>query len=186
MSNKTTPKTEETATQATTEEVMATQAKTEDEGKKKFVPITTQEEYDKIFAGVRYNVEKDYKDYEALKVKADKYDEIAEDSKSELEKMRERAEVAEVKASTLQIKAWKSDVAIETGVDPRVLYGSTLEEIQACAKTIKEVYPAQSAGVVRSEGGKPTAATLTKEQILAIEDETERKKRIEENLELFY
>jgi hypothetical protein len=143
------------------QETAATQGT--ESGKDSFTPINSQEELDRIFSKRLAREKKSLPaDYETLKAKADKYDEMEDANKSELEKLRERAELAEAKANQLeasaQVEAWKREVSTETGIDVRVLHGSTLEEIQACAETLKEVYPQkppQSAGVVKSESGKP-------------------------------
>lgn len=67
--------------------------------------------------------------------------EIEEASKSEAQKAAERLAALEDQVKTYetreQIAGWKASVSQETGVPASVLAGSTLEEIQAHAETLK-------------------------------------------------
>ncbi len=135
---------------------------------KGFAPITTQEDFDKAFNRIfaeKIGKERDkYRDYDDLKAKASKLDELEESQKSEIEKLRERAEKAEKEKQALeaqhQITTWKQEISQKHGVDARVLHGSTEEEIEASAKLHLEIYPPQTAGVVKSESGKPASDEL--------------------------
>ena len=99
--------------------------------------------------------------YYALKEKAAKYDEWQAANKSDLEKAIERAEAAEARLAELesraQAAAWAQEVSQATGVDARLLHGSTKEELESSAATYLELHPRQAAGVVLSEGGGRTA-----------------------------
>lgn len=86
-----------------------------------FSPIETQEQFDKAIKA-RINRERDkFADYEELKEKAARLDEIEAANKSEIEKATERAEKAETKLRELEAQAernaWVSEVAKETGLD---------------------------------------------------------------------
>lgn len=160
----------------TTEET--TQAQPEETQQKTF----TQEDVDRI-VGERIKREREkYADYDDLKAKANANDE----TKSELEQLRERAESAERKANELehanQLRAWAEQAASETGVPASVLRGSTLEELQEHARLIKDSMPVYP----RVKDGTPSnAPTVSKESILAIQNEKERLKAIKENIDLF-
>ena len=123
----------------------------EEEGKA-FTPITTQEDYDRITASIRHNVSKKFPDYEQLKEKAEKYDQLEESNKTELQKLQERAEAAEKKANALetekQVEAWKKEVSSESGVPIEVLHGNTKEEIEAVAESVRHLFEKQTTPVV--------------------------------------
>jgi len=106
-----------------------------------FNPITSQEEFDKILGQRLQRERSKYADYEDLKQKAAKLDQIEEANKTELEKALARAEKAEAHAKELetreQLASWKQEVSRETGVPADILRGSTLEELQEHAKQVK-------------------------------------------------
>lgn len=111
------------------------------------------------------------------KTAAERLAEIEEAQKTEAQKLAERAEAAERKAAEYekreQIAGWKSQVSQETGVPASALAGSSLEEIQAHAETLKPLItpaqPAPPAGpTVPGEGGVPpttAVAQLTKQDL---------------------
>ena len=107
-----------------------------------------------------------YGNYEELKEKAQKFDEIEEQSKSELQKANERAD-----ALQKELDGWKKadsvrkireDVAKELGVPANLLNGETKEECEAQAKDILSfakpgAYPSvKDGGEVRSTGSGKT------------------------------
>lgn len=91
--------------------------------------------------------------------------EIEEASKSEAQKLADRAAAAEALVakfeSEKQVNQWRSEVAKETGVPVDALRGSTLEDLQAHAATLKSLITPTSApdGVVGpyvpNEGNAP-------------------------------
>ena len=72
--------------------------------------------------------------------------EIEEASKTEAQKLADRAAAAEAKAAAYeareQIAGWKAEVAESTGVPAVALAGSTKEEIEAHAATLKPLIAA--------------------------------------------
>jgi len=127
-------------------------------------------------------------DYEELKAKAAKYDETEEANKTELEKAKEEAEKAKAEAATLKAESERRQiidkVSTETGVPASVLSrmtGNDEEEMTANAEAIKAGIPAYPS----VQAGKPNPPTMTKDQILAIENERERKAAISAHLDLF-
>lgn len=68
-----------------------------------------------------------------------------------------------------QVAAWKADVAKASGIPPAALAGSTLEEIQAHAETLKSLIPAPARGpIVPTEGTKVSTgqvAQLTRDDL---------------------
>lgn len=102
---------------------------------------------------------------------ADRLAELEESQKTEAQKLADRATAAEAERDALkaekQVAAWKVDVSTETGVPAAALAGSTLEEIQAHAETLKPLITqaqeptAPLAPHVPSEGTPPSGGAAT-------------------------
>lgn len=109
----------------------------------------TQADVDKIVTERLTRERVKYSDYEDLKNKAAKLDEIEEANKTELQKATERAEALQGELDGLRkaeaIRVMRETVANETGVPTRLLTGETKEACQEQAKAIlefaKPVYP---------------------------------------------
>jgi hypothetical protein len=133
--------------------------KPDDEGGNKFVPITTQEDFDIKF-NARWAKEKSkydgYDKFEEYKASHERLSEI----ETKLESERVRADAAEAKVkdfeTSKQADALRQEVAKAEGIDPRLLHGSTKEELEQSAKTVKEVIGDDAAPFVASDG-KPGA-----------------------------
>lgn len=98
-----------------------------------FDPITSQEEFDKRLAS-RLNRERaKFSDYDALKAKSAKLDELEAANKSELQKLAERAETAEKRAAAAEFESLRASVASAKGVPAANLSGNTREELEAVA-----------------------------------------------------
>lgn len=65
----------------------------------------TQDEVNKLMGALRKENREKYADYDDLKAKASKFDEIEQKSKSELERATERATKAETELKQLKTKA---------------------------------------------------------------------------------
>lgn len=137
---------------------------TGDEG---FKPITTQEEFDKVAAGIRYTEKAKYAkyaDYDDLKAKADELDTLKTQGQTELQKAEARASKAESDLKAFRdrekLEAWKQEVSEATGIKASLLMGTTKEEIEQHAKAIKEAYE-PAAPVVGSDGRKPATPGKT-------------------------
>jgi hypothetical protein len=127
-----------------------------------FKAPATQEELDGIIeARLRREREK-YKGFDELKTKAAEYDKAQEASKSELQKLQERAEAAEKKAQAYeqqqQIASWTAEVAKASGVPAEALRGQTKEEIEAHAETLKPHFVKGAAPHVPGQGTQPASA----------------------------
>jgi len=105
-------------------------------GKDQFKAPASQEEFDRM-VGARLERERaKFADYDDLKAKASKYDEVDEANKTELQKAVERAEAAEKKLTPAEAKATRLEVALEKGLtatQAKRLVGSTKEELEADA-----------------------------------------------------
>lgn len=93
----------------------------------------TQEEVDKI-------INKRFKEFKSLEAKAQKYDELQEASKSELEKATEKANKLQAQLNELtkanEIRAIKEKISVETGVPVSLLAGDTEEACKEQAEAI--------------------------------------------------
>jgi septal ring factor EnvC (AmiA/AmiB activator) len=114
--------------------------KVTDTGDSGYHAPATQADLDRIITE-RLNRERGkFADYDDLKARAERLDEIEQATKSETEKFAERASAAEAreaaalaKAEAAELKALKSDVAREKGVPAGSLTGTTIEELEASA-----------------------------------------------------
>lgn len=158
-----------------------------DEKDTEFKPITSQDEFD---AAIKSRIERAKKsaipeDYEDLKAKAAKFDEIEAQNKSELEKATERAEAAEKELASIkhdaELNAWREAASKATGVPAAVLRGETEADIMAHAAAIKAAMPIYPS--VTETGTEPDA--ITKAEIMAVRDAQKRQKLIAEHPELF-
>ena len=107
-----------------------------------------------------------YENYEELKAKALKFDEIEEQSKSELQKANERADALAKELDGLKqadsVRKIREEVSTELGVPANLLSGSTKEECEAQAKGIlnfakPNTYPnVKDAGEARNHSASNT------------------------------
>lgn len=81
-----------------------------------------------------------YENYEELKEKAQKFDQIEEESKSELQKATERADSLQAELDKMKkadaVRALREEVSKETGIPAHLLHGDTKEECEAQAKDL--------------------------------------------------
>lgn len=78
-----------------------------------------------------------------------KLKEFEDAGKSEIEKLAEKASLAEEKAAVAELRALRADVAEETGVPAKLrkyIVGETRDELVASAKEILEAFSGQSGG----------------------------------------
>lgn len=100
----------------------------------------TQAELNAIIQKRVGEVSAKYENYEELKAKAQKFDEIEEQSKSELQKANERADALQAELDGMKradsVRKIREEVATEMGVPANLLNGGTKEECEAQAKGI--------------------------------------------------
>ena len=101
-----------------------------------FEPITSQDQLDKLITSRLAREKSKYADYEDLKTKAAKLDEIEAANKSELQKAQD-ALAAETKARTgAEIALLRLQIAAEQGLDVKAasfLHGANREELEVSA-----------------------------------------------------
>jgi hypothetical protein len=120
-----------------------------------------QADLDKII-GQRLGREKaKYADFDTYKASHERLQQIEDANKTELERLRERAEKAEAQAAELQTKAqvdaWKKEVSEATGVPEAALFGATKEELEAKGEELKPYFAASTTPVALGQGAKPAA-----------------------------
>lgn len=116
----------------------------------------TQEEVNSIVGERLKRESAKYADYDDLKAKASKFDELEEANKSELQKMTEKntalsAELEAIKKAN-EIRDMKAKVAQETGVPTHLLNADTEEDCRAMAEAIKNFKMENSYPAVKDEG----------------------------------
>ena len=125
-------------TQGATENTAGTVDTTSDSANKTF----TQAEVNSLIKERLDRERSKYKDFDDLKAKAAKYDEMEEASKSELQKMSEKAMSLETELNSMkkaaEVRKIRDEVAKETGVPASLLTGETQEDCKAQAEAIKE------------------------------------------------
>jgi hypothetical protein len=108
---------------------------------------------------------------EEYKTKAEKFDELEEANKSELQKATERAQALEAELNSMKqaeaIRAIKTQVATETGVPAELLTGSTEEECTAQANAILSFAKPQAYPTVKDGGEVNNVGKLTPQQQFA-------------------
>lgn len=106
-----------------------------------YTPPATQADLDRIVSERIARERAKFADYDDLKAAAARLAEIEEASKTAEQKAAERLAELEAKVkgyeTEKQIAAWKAEVAEATGVPAAALAGSTREELEAHAATLK-------------------------------------------------
>ena len=118
----------------------------------------TQAELDAIVKDrLKRNSEK-YADYEDLKAKASKFDEIEAANKSELEKANEKlkAVTAELEGmkKAQELSALRTKIATENNVPVELITATTEDECKAQALKVRELTSANGIPVSVSDGGE--------------------------------
>lgn len=101
-----------------------------------------------------------YGDYEELKGKAQKYDEIEEQNKTEVQKANEKADALQKELDGMKkadsVRQIREEVAKEKGVPAHLLKGETKEECEAQANDILSFAKPKGYPSVK-DGGEPSA-----------------------------
>ncbi len=149
----------------------------------------TQDELNAIVADRLAREKGKYADYESLKEKAQKLDEIEENNKTELQKALDKAAQYETELNAVKeanrLREMREKVSSESGVPVSLLNGATEEECKAQANAINAFAKTSPVAPTVKDSGETTTPTLTKADILAIKSDKARLKAIEENIELF-
>ena len=122
----------------------------------------TQEELNAIVESRLAKEKAKLADYEELKAKASKLDEMEEANKSELQKATEKAESLQKQLDELtkanELRTIRDKVATETGVPANLLTASTEDECKAQAEAIKAFAGTSSTYPSVKDGGEVQGA----------------------------
>ena len=128
----------------------------------------TQEQVDQIVEKRLAKERGKYKDYDELKSKAMRLDEMENAGKSELDKLKEsnaalRKQIDDA-AAEKQHAEWVSEVAKDKGVPAELLRGGTKEELEAHADLLQAaLHPASKPPQVRNQTGAPSHQNNSKD-----------------------
>ncbi len=116
----------------------------------------TQSELNAIISDRLKRESEKYADYETLKAKATRFDEIEEASKTELQKANEKAAKLETELSQLrkneEIRTIREKVASEHGIPANLLSGDSEETCKEQAKALLEFKSAATYPTVKDGG----------------------------------
>jgi hypothetical protein len=104
-----------------------------------FKPPATQEELNRIIADRVKRTEAKYAGFSDLKKKAEQFDAIEQANKTELQRIQERSEAAEKRATELERELVRSQVAVNKKLPPELAVrprGDTPEELAADADAL--------------------------------------------------
>lgn len=150
----------EAETNTTAEETTAAE-NTHTDGAKTYTPPATQADLDHIIESRLARERAKYEGFDDFKAKAAKYDQQVEASKSEQQKLAERAEAAEAERDEVTARMLRFEVAAEKGLTPKQaarLQGATKEELLADAdELLAEFKPAapQASSHISATGATP-------------------------------
>lgn len=133
---------------------------------KEFTPPSSQEELDQVIQSRIARERNKFADYEDVKAKAARLDEIEEANKSEIEKQEEVFKALQAENEALKLESLRSRVAADKGVPANLLSGTTGEEINAAADALIEFKGAQKDERlhVPNEGRRPVSGGSTGSQ----------------------
>ncbi|SCX06790.1 capsid assembly scaffolding protein Gp46 family protein [Corynebacterium jeikeium] len=134
--------------------------------KQEFKAPQSQAELDRIVEARLARERAKYSDYDALREKAEKFDQAAEAKKTELEKAAERIAALEKENSAFKLAETKARIAAEHGLSPDLLAGSSEEELSNHAAKLREAFDNAAANATSQRGprlpgeaaGKPPQA----------------------------
>lgn len=101
-----------------------------------FTPPASQEELDRIIGQRLAREQAKYVGFDDIKAKAEQYDALEEQNKTELQKALDRAAAAEALAAEAAKVSLRSEVAAAKNVPASLLSGSTKEELDAAADAL--------------------------------------------------
>lgn len=138
-----------------------------------FTPITSQDELNKVIGQRIAKVESKFADYQDLKAKAEKFDEVEESNKSEIQKAQDAARAADERAARAEQAALRADVAAAKGVPASALTGVTKKELEAAADELLKWRSEQKkqapgvGGLKSGSAGEDTSGMSPKERAAA-------------------
>ena len=146
-------------------------------GQDNYTPPATQADFDRIIGERLGRVREQFKDYDALKTKAEQFDQIKANGTpgqdpslaARLAEFESRVTTSEQNAAstrtdleTTKLELTRKDVLLDKGLskeDLVLLTGTTREELEAAADRVLALKGATSSGRVPGQGGRDNATT---------------------------
>lgn len=149
----------------------------------------TQEEVNELMGKLRRETKSKYADYDALKEKAAKLDEIEDAQKTSEEKLQERLSLLQKENNQLKEQAQHAKLAQkvsqEKGVPAHLLTGSTEEEMQSCADALLAWSQHKPVVYPKDKGGASSAKMISREDITNTKDRVARVRMRSQHLDLY-
>jgi len=129
----------------------------------------TQEQVNALLADTKRKEREKFADYDDVKAKASKLDELEQSSKTELQKALDKAAAVEAELSAYkskeQVSSWASEITKDSDIPAAVLRGSTKEELEQHFEQLKSLAPkprrtSAPTGQVTGEQGSRAVAAL--------------------------
>lgn len=115
------------------------------EHEKSEIKTFTQEQVNAMLADQKRKLGEKFGDYEDVKAKASRLDELEERSKTELQKALDRATAAESRVASFEAREqsaqWAAEIVKGSTIPAHVLRGSTREELEAHFNDLKALAP---------------------------------------------
>lgn len=149
---------------------MSEENNNENEGKQpEFKAPADQAEFDRMVSARLERERSKFADYDDIKAKATKYDEVQEATKTEIQKATERAAAAEQRAQAAERQALRSSIAAELNVPVEVLHGDDEASIRAAAQKVidwagSNKRPAPSVSALKSGSAAEDTSGMTGKQ----------------------
>lgn len=120
----------------------------------------TQAELDAVVKDRLKREREKYADFDALKAKAAKFDEIEQANKTELEKANEQVSALKAQLDGIkkaaELREMREKIATENNIPANLLTGTSEEECKAQVESIKGLLNANGIPTSVSDGGEPS------------------------------
>lgn len=132
----------------------------------------TQDQVNALLATEKRKFGEKYADYDALKEKATKFDDLEQSSKTELQKALDKAAGLESELTTFKQKeqtaVWAAEIVKDSDIPASVLRGSTREELEQHFEQLKALTPKPKrtpvpTGKPAGEGGESRAVAALRQ-----------------------
>jgi len=138
-----------------------------DQGNEEFRAPSSQEDLDRIIAARLDRERKKFADYDEVKARAAKYDQLEESKKSETQKLQEQLAQFQERAAAAERDRERLAVIAKHGIPEEyhdLVHGSDAESLAASAAKVQALITAnaqpqsEASFVIPSEGGSPSLA----------------------------
>ena len=159
-----------------------------------FEPITSQEQFDQAIKArierAQAKAVERFADYDDLKAKAARLDDLEKTSKADIdaanERIRELEDAAAKRDKADAVREARDRVSRETGVPASLLQGETEEEMAASAKALNDFALSKATGYPLDKGGAAKAdSAQTRRSIEEIRNPAQRVMALAANISLY-